>query len=178
MRTDEHRDDEMDPFISDMLDEIYADGDDTPLPPGGDQPDRDLAPPTELDVAFDEMPVPAIALPEEGPEEPVPTGAAAAAAARRQDATRKRIERAARRRQGVPDTRTVDSAIAWALARVLREAGVPTLVRRAGTVEGLTVELAPILRYAMEALRARGVDPVMRRTVIAGKLLPEPHPAG
>ncbi|KMO27748.1 hypothetical protein PUR29_25710 [Methylobacterium ajmalii] len=171
MRIDDR--DDQDPFISDMLDEIYADSDDTPLPPGDYEPDKDLTPPVDPEVAFDEMPVPAIALPEEVPEEPVQSGAAAAAAARRQDAARKRVERAARRRQGVPDTRTVDSAVAWALARAMREAGVPALVRRAGTVEGLTVEIGPVLRYAMEALRARGVDPVMRRTVIAGKLLPE-----
>ncbi|MFH6786666.1 hypothetical protein [Methylobacterium sp. MA0201] len=168
MRTDDHRDDEpeQDPFIRDRLEEIYADQDDTPLPEPDDEPGEDPVPPAEPEMAM--------ALPEEGPEEPVLTGAAAAAAARRQDAARKRIERAARRRQGVPDTRTVDSAVAWALARVLREAGVPDLVRHAGTVEGLTVELAPILRYAMEALRARGVSPEMRRTVIAGKLLPGP----
>ncbi len=161
MRTDDHRDDdEQDPFIRDRLEEMYADQDDTPLPEPDDEP------------------VPAIALPEEGRRSRCSPAPPAAAAARRQDAARKRIERAARRRQGVPDTRTVDSAVAWALARVLREAGVPDLVRRAGTVEGLTVEIAPVLRYAMEALRARGVSSEMRRTVIAGKLLPEPRRAG
>ena len=179
MRYDDDRDDEeQDPFIRDMLEEIYADQDDAPLPPADDEPGQDLAPLAEPEPVLDAMPKPAIALPEEEPEEPKLTGAAAAAAARRQDAARKRFERAARRRQGVPDTRTVDSAIAWALARALRDAGTPALVRNAGTVEGLTVELAPVLRYALEALRARGVSSEMRRAVIAGKLLPQSRRAG
>lgn len=175
---DDRDDEEQDPFIRDMLEEIYADQDDAPLPPADDEPGQDLAPPAEPEPVLDAMPEPAIALPEEEPEEPKLTGAAAAAAARRQDAARKRFERAARRRQGVPDTRTVDSAIAWALARALREAGASELVRRGGTVAGLTVDLAPVLRYALEALRARGVGSEMRRAVIAGKLLPQARQSG
>lgn len=83
------------------------------------------------------------------------------------DAERKRAERAARRAAGLPDQRTVDVAIVAALATLLEEGDVVGRAQRQGSLDGLSVDLRPLMQGALRHLRRGKVDGVKVSRVAA-----------
>lgn len=97
-----------------------------------------------------------LGLDDEAPEEAQAarlSGSALLAAQRRADAKRKRLERARRRDAGLPDPRTVDAAIASAIAYVMRENQAAERVARAGSMEQFRIPMRSVFREAGRILR-------------------------
>ncbi len=69
-------------------------------------------------------------------------------------AERKRAERAARRKSGLPDPRVVDAAVASAMAEALHTADFRGHCVRRGSVAGMTVDVEDIMRRAIAHVRA------------------------
>lgn len=89
---------------------------------------------------------------------PPETPSARAAAARRAEADRKREERAKRKKDGVPDPRTVDAAIIGAVVAASSRRGHPQTIAKRKALGGLAITLQDILVGAMtELVEVKGV---------------------
>ena len=110
------------------------------------------------------------------PGVPVPavieTPSAQAAAGRRGEAERKRIERAKRKAQGLPDPRLVDNAIASALANVLQKGDAANRIKaKGGDLKVFRLPLEALMHEAMAVLTlGRHVDKKTASKVLAQRL--------
>lgn len=110
------------------------------------------------------------------PGTPVPaaieSASAAVAAGRRGEAERKRIERAERKAQGLPDPRVVDAAIVSALATVLSKGDAANRIKaKGGNMRLFRLPLEPLLAEAMLTLtQGRHIDKTTASKVLAQRL--------
>ena len=110
--------------------------------------------------------------------EPVPppapvSASAAAAAARRDEAERKREERKERKAAGIPDGRTVDAAVAAALAETFRKGRAAEQILQRGNIRGFIFDGARVLAYAKRNLVAKGVSNDAAAVALEGRLFPD-----
>jgi len=108
-------------------------------------------------------------------ETPAPSPAsatAALAAARRDEADRKRRERAEKKRDGIPDGRVVDAAIAAGLAEVFSKGDAAGKILLRQTVNGFVFDGRKVLAYAKRNLVARGVSNQAAALALEAKLFP------
>ncbi|MDH2309169.1 hypothetical protein [Methylobacterium brachiatum] len=73
-------------------------------------------------------------------------------------AERKRVERANRKKAGLPDPRVVDAAVASAMAEALHAADFVGHCVRRGSVAGMTVDVEDVMRRAIAHVRAAKVQ--------------------
>ncbi|MFF9551165.1 hypothetical protein [Methylobacterium fujisawaense] len=73
-------------------------------------------------------------------------------------AERKRVERANRRKAGLPDPRVVDAAVATAMAEALHAADFRGHCVRRGSVAGMTLDVEDVMRRAIAHVRAAKVQ--------------------
>ncbi|SFE90065.1 hypothetical protein SAMN04487844_107124 [Methylobacterium sp. yr596] len=162
---DDHDDGEQDPFIEEVLREIYMDQFEPPEPEASEpepEPAEDLA---------SEEPVPDTTVtPPPAPVAPL-SASAEAAAHRRVEAERKRVEREERRAAGLPDRRTVDTVVSAALGEVLRQANAGARIRARGSARGMVIDGEAVLRAAIRGLRARGCSKEAASRAVAERLL-------
>lgn len=110
------------------------------------------------------------------PSAPLPdvieSPSAQAAAGRRGEAQRKRVERAERKAQGLPDPRVVDAAIASALATVLVKGNAAARIKaKGGDMRVFRLPLETLMTEAMLTLtRGRHIDKTTASKVLAQRL--------
>ncbi|GJD46555.1 hypothetical protein AFCDBAGC_4437 [Methylobacterium cerastii] len=104
--------------------------------------------------------------------DPIESTSAQAAAGRRGEAERKRIERAARKAEGLPDPRLVDNAIASALATVLKKGNAAVRIQaNGGDLRKFRLPLEALMQEAMATLTlGRHVDKKTASKVLSQRL--------
>ncbi|WP_264048935.1 hypothetical protein [Methylobacterium flocculans] len=123
---------------------------------------------TAYDVArmLTHFPVPGASVPT-----PIENPSAERARTRRDAADRKRRERAKRRDAGLPDPRSVDSALAQALATVIMRAGIPARIREQGSMDFLNVTLKQVVGEAMAIMvEGRNIPAAGARQALVDRL--------
>lgn len=102
---------------------------------------------------------------------PLENPSAERARTRRDAAERKRRERVRRREAGMPDPRSVDSAIAQAVATILTQASIPSQIRERRSMDGIAVSLRSIVGEAMQILvEGRNVPAAGARQALVDRL--------
>ncbi|TXN41695.1 hypothetical protein FV232_11115 [Methylobacterium sp. WL30] len=102
---------------------------------------------------------------------PLENASAERARTRRSAAERKRNERARRRDAGMPDPRSVDSAIAQAVATILMQSSIPARIQRTKSMDGVAVCLKSVLGEAMTILvEGRNVPAAGARQALIDRL--------
>lgn len=127
-----------------------------------------IMPTTALDIAamLTSCPSPGSPLPI-----PLENASAERARTRRDAAERKRRERARRREAGMPDPRSVDSAIAQAVATILMQSSIPARIQQTKTLDGIAVSLKSIMGEAMAILvEGRNVPAAGARQALIDRL--------
>lgn len=106
------------------------------------------------------------------PPAPRPSPSALAAQKRREDADRQRRRRAEMRDTGVPDGRTVDTAVSAAVTEVLTRIGTRAHIKQTGGLDDLHAPVKNILARAKDLLVDKGYDKKVAARALHDRLLP------
>lgn len=102
---------------------------------------------------------------------PLESPSAERARTRRDAADRKRKERAKRRDAGLPDPRSVDSALAQAMATVIARADIPARIREQGSMDFLDLTLKQLVGEAMAIMvEGRNIPAAGARQALVDRL--------